>query len=120
MKKVISNTGDVISFLVRGVRNTNTAVEYDIDEKGIVMRDEDANIIADRLGSQVTVSDIDVKEAKKEAEQIIANATAPKVSDAVKALAEEHGIDLSTITGTGANGNIVKADIEAAIAAKAN
>lgn len=120
MKKVVSNTGEVISFLVRGVRNTNTAVEYDIDEKGVIMRDEDAALIADRLGSQVTVSEIDVKQAKKEAEDTIANATAPKVSDAVKALAEEHGIDLATIKGTGANGKIVKADVEAAVAAKDN
>lgn len=74
MKKVVSNTGGVIDFLVRGVRNSNTAVEYTIDEKGVVMRDEDANLIASRLGSQVTVSDIDVKEAKKEAEETIKEA----------------------------------------------
>jgi pyruvate/2-oxoglutarate dehydrogenase complex dihydrolipoamide acyltransferase (E2) component len=42
----------------------------------------------------------------------------PLISDAVKKLADESGIDISTITGTGAKGRINKQDIELAIAAK--
>ncbi|MFL1404194.1 E3 binding domain-containing protein [Marinobacter sp. M1N3S26] len=42
-------------------------------------------------------------------------ATAPATSDAVKKLADENGIDLTTVTGTGKGGRIVKADIEALI-----
>lgn len=41
-----------------------------------------------------------------------------QASDAVKAFAAEHDIDLTTIEGTGANGNIVKKDVEAAIKAR--
>lgn len=41
-----------------------------------------------------------------------------KASDAVKAFAAENDIDLATVTGTGANGNIVKKDVEAAIKAR--
>lgn len=38
-------------------------------------------------------------------------------SDAAKKLADENGLDLGTVTGTGANGNITKGDVETAIAA---
>lgn len=41
----------------------------------------------------------------------------PEISSAAKKLAEDNGIDISTITGTGADGAIVKADVEAAIEA---
>lgn len=44
--------------------------------------------------------------------------TEVKASDAVKAFAAENDIDLSTVEGTGANGNIVKKDVEAAIKAR--
>lgn len=37
----------------------------------------------------------------------------PEASDAAVKLAQEHGIDLRDVNGTGANGNIVKADVEA-------
>ena len=47
------------------------------------------------------------KPAPKEAE-ITASSAAEK-------LAKEHGIDLSTVKGSGANGNITKGDIEALI-----
>ena len=42
----------------------------------------------------------------------------PKASDAAKALAEQHGIDLATITGTGADGNIIVGDVQAVVDAK--
>ena len=44
--------------------------------------------------------------------------TEPTVSEAAKKLAEDAGIDIETITGTGANGNVTKGDVEAAIKAK--
>lgn len=39
----------------------------------------------------------------------------PDATDTAKELAEEHGIDLSTVTGTGADGKITKADVEKAV-----
>lgn len=78
MKKVTSQTGEVIDFLVRGIRNDKSAVEYSIDDKGVTMRDEDAKVVENRLGTQVKVEDIDVKEAKKEAEAALKEAEASK------------------------------------------
>jgi pyruvate/2-oxoglutarate dehydrogenase complex dihydrolipoamide acyltransferase (E2) component len=46
--------------------------------------------------------------------------TEVKATDAIKAFAAENGIDLATVTGTGAGGNILKKDVEAAIKAKAD
>jgi pyruvate/2-oxoglutarate dehydrogenase complex dihydrolipoamide acyltransferase (E2) component len=44
-------------------------------------------------------------------------ASAPQASKAAQTLADENGIDLSTIVGTGLHGNITKADVERAISA---
>lgn len=33
-------------------------------------------------------------------------------TDSARALADEHGLDLATITGTGTNGRILKSDVE--------
>jgi pyruvate dehydrogenase E2 component (dihydrolipoamide acetyltransferase) len=41
------------------------------------------------------------------------------ISDAARAYANHHKIDLQTVKGTGAGGRIVKEDIDKAIAAKA-
>ncbi|ART70471.1 hypothetical protein BTO20_19560 [Mycobacterium dioxanotrophicus] len=51
--------------------------------------------------------------------QPTADTLAPSVSKAVQTLADRHGIDLRTITGTGTRGRIVRADVEAAISAAA-
>jgi pyruvate/2-oxoglutarate dehydrogenase complex dihydrolipoamide acyltransferase (E2) component len=40
------------------------------------------------------------------------------ISDAVAAFAEEHGVDIKTVTGTGKDGRINKSDIEAIIKAQ--
>lgn len=40
------------------------------------------------------------------------------ISDAVAAFAEENGIDVTKVTGTGKDGRINKSDIEAAIKAR--
>lgn len=42
----------------------------------------------------------------------------PRISDAVAAFAEEQGIDIETVTGTGKDGRINKSDIEAVIKAQ--
>lgn len=42
----------------------------------------------------------------------------PEISEAAKKLAEENGIDIAQVKGTGANGAIIKPDVEAAIEAK--
>lgn len=36
-------------------------------------------------------------------------------TDGAIAAADEHGVDLATVTGTGANGRITKADVEAVL-----
>lgn len=41
-------------------------------------------------------------------------------SDAAAKLAYDSGVDLALVTGTGANGNITKGDVEAFIAARDN
>ncbi len=41
----------------------------------------------------------------------------PRTSPLARKIAKEHGIDLATLTGTGTRGRIVRADVEAAIAA---
>lgn len=42
----------------------------------------------------------------------------PRASEAVVKFAEENGVDLDKVVGTGLNGRIKKADVEAAIAAQ--
>ena len=46
-------------------------------------------------------------------------ATTTDATDAAKALADEHGLDLATVTGTGADGRITKDDVQQAIDAQA-
>jgi pyruvate dehydrogenase E2 component (dihydrolipoamide acetyltransferase) len=45
------------------------------------------------------------------------NSGKPRTSPLARKIAKEHGIDLASITGTGPQGRIVRADVEAAIAA---
>jgi pyruvate/2-oxoglutarate dehydrogenase complex dihydrolipoamide acyltransferase (E2) component len=42
----------------------------------------------------------------------------PRASEAVVKFAEENGVDLDKVVGTGLNGRIKKADVEAAISAQ--
>ncbi len=46
-------------------------------------------------------------------------APAPQITPVAARLAREHGIDVSTLQGTGPGGRITRADVEAAIAARA-
>lgn len=54
-----------------------------------------------------------------EAEKMVPVEDVLKASDAAVKLASENDIDLKTVTGTGADGNITVNDVKAAIAAKA-
>jgi len=65
------------------------------------------------------VSDEDITARIEELEAMDDAEPQVQASDVVKAYAAENNIDLATVTGTGANGNIIKKDVEAAIAAKA-
>lgn len=74
-------------------------------------------------GTEVELTD---KDAKRFGAKVApAGATAVEVDEQVKAsaaatkLAEENGIDLATITGTGKDGAISKPDVQAAIDAAA-
>ena len=54
----------------------------------------------------------------EQAEQSSASAAGkPRTSPLARKIAKEHGIDLTTLTGSGTQGRIVRADVEAAIAA---
>lgn len=43
------------------------------------------------------------------------DATAVNATNGAKELAEEHGVDLATVAGTGENGRILKSDVEAVV-----
>jgi pyruvate dehydrogenase E2 component (dihydrolipoamide acetyltransferase) len=45
------------------------------------------------------------------------NSGKPRTSPLARKIAKEHGIDLATLTGTGTQGRVIRADVEAAIAA---
>ena len=127
MKKVcLAKKGaEDIKFLLRGQRHGADANELEITHAGVVVSNEDAEVLEDRLGMQISVTDVDAKDVAKEAEAAAkaaagANTNPAEPSDAVKTLAEKEGIDLATVTGTGANGTIIKKDVDAAIKAKAD
>lgn len=58
---------------------------------------------------QEVVEEIDIEVVEEEPEDEEPNATAGALE-----AAEELGVDLATVTGTGAEGRITKADVEAA------
>lgn len=64
-------------------------------------------LILEKENNEVTVEDV-VKEVEKAKEELDATDTAVE-------LAEEHGVDLTKVEGTGADGRILKSDVEAVI-----
>jgi large subunit ribosomal protein L21 len=58
------------------------------------------------------------KPAKKAPEAKAAAAAEVNITDAARVLAEEHGLDLATIEGSGQGGRILKGDVDKAIKAK--
>lgn len=69
MKKVSSLTGDVIDFLIAGQRGSRNAVEVQITPEGVIVKDEHALILEQRLGSQISIVNATMKDAKKEIEE---------------------------------------------------
>ena len=63
MKKITSNTGETIDIFVRGIRHSESAIEYSITAKGVMVPDEDAAFIEGRLGGTVSIETITAKEA---------------------------------------------------------
>ena len=55
--------------------------------------------------------------ARGQAPEALSNGTALPSSPLARRLARSHGIDLTTLTGTGPGGRVVRADVEAAVAA---
>jgi pyruvate/2-oxoglutarate dehydrogenase complex dihydrolipoamide acyltransferase (E2) component len=51
----------------------------------------------------------------EDAERIVQERTGPDVTDAAARLAAEHSIDLSEVAGTGKDGRIIDADVQAVI-----
>lgn len=55
---------------------------------------------------------------EQEGNWVRASASQPSISAKARELAEANGIDLTTVKGTGAGGNVKVSDVEAAIAAE--
>jgi pyruvate dehydrogenase E2 component (dihydrolipoamide acetyltransferase) len=85
-------------------------------------------VIAAKPGAQAPVGEVPRPGSSQLTSQLVDQSTreapvrAPgervKASPVAKKLAEEHGIDINTLTGTGPEGRIVREDVERAIAQK--
>lgn len=67
------------------------------------------------LAPETTVSETDARGGEEEEETVTADGKRIRSSPLVRRLARENGIDLGTITGSGAGGRISKKDVLAAI-----
>lgn len=77
MKKIVSE--ETFSFRING---TNVV---DISPKGVLVSDEDANLIKARYGSLVTIEEADVKEeVKKVLEENTKEETSPEKEEVVE------------------------------------
>jgi hypothetical protein len=83
-----------------------------VDDEALVLAHENGVDLAGLAGSG-DVSASDVQGALDERENPSVNATSGAI-----AYAEEQGIDLATVEGTGADGRIGKDDVKAAVAAQ--
>ena len=96
MKKVcLAKKGaEDIKFLLRGQRHGEGANEIEINSAGVVVSDEDAEMLEDRLGMQVTVTDVVAKDVAKEAEKAAEEAEkAEKEAAAAKEKEEKEAAD---------------------------
>jgi len=75
----------------------------------------------DDIDISATVSATPASEVKEDAVPVISNnsSDSPTATPLARRLAEQAGLDLSTITGTGARGKITRADVEALTDGKA-
>lgn len=64
MKKVVTN-GEDITFAV------TSALVLDITKEGVIVADDVAKVLEDRLGVQVTISQVNVKEAAEAASHVV-------------------------------------------------
>lgn len=115
MKKVtLSNpNADVIKFLVRGQRGSASAVELEIDAEGVIVDEADAAVVAERLGGNVTISDVDIKK--------VAAAALGKVEPTPEEIAAEEArrAALSDEERAAEDEAKAKAEVDAKAAAKA-
>jgi len=97
----------------------------DVSNERLALLEQACELYAQKTGEDARVSmwdgvsDEDITARIEELEAMDDAEPQVQASDVVKAYAAENDIDLATVTGTGANGNIIKKDVEAAIAAKA-
>jgi pyruvate/2-oxoglutarate dehydrogenase complex dihydrolipoamide acyltransferase (E2) component len=67
-----------------------------------------------RAGDVIEVSDLELRDFGDKFE-IVSGEPAVNATDAAVELAHERGIDLAEIEGSGADGRILKSDVEAAV-----
>ena len=88
---------------------------------GFIVTEGEAITDEDIAEASTNAGEADVPAAPTEGgSQAVERVDAPeiKVSPLARRLAREHGVDLSTLTGSGPGGRIVKEDVEAIIAAR--
>ncbi len=89
-------------------------------------KEEAAAVVDEAAGEETPVVEADVAAPEEEAAE--AEVAAPEaeaapeinITDAARKLAEENGIDLAGLEGSGAGGRILKGDVEKAIRAQAD
>jgi hypothetical protein len=69
MKKITSP--ETIEFMISGIKGTPTENTVVIDEKGVIVSDEDAVLVAARFGGLVNITNADAKAVKEAAQQAL-------------------------------------------------
>jgi cobyrinic acid a,c-diamide synthase len=86
MKKVTST--ETIEFLIRGIKGTPTEQSVTINEKGVIVSDEDATLIVRRFGGLVTITNADTKTVKAAVEEALEVAEAVTETEEVEEVAD--------------------------------
>jgi len=73
MKKITSN--ETIEFMISGIKGTPTENTVVIDEKGVIVSDEDAVIIVSRFAGLVSITSADAKAVKEAAKEALEDET---------------------------------------------
>ena len=69
MKKITST--ETIEFMISGIKGTSTENTVTINEKGVIVTDEDAVLIASRFGGLVSITNADAKAVKAAAKEAL-------------------------------------------------